>query len=190
MKVISGITMLASGLALSATCLAVFTSGCAIELGQPITFGLPAVSVSADIPVVVEEGAVYNGAVVVAPVDIAACEWVLVGDSWNYWNPGCGAWVHADRAYGWHPDHYRRLNSWAERSREHRGADGRMVRERSAGQSRDRSTARSDGRSNGRSDGRMDATQQSKSSVKQPAKQPAKKQPAKQPSKSDKDKKN
>jgi hypothetical protein len=110
---------------------AIFVAGCTISFIPPVAVSGPPVAVAGDVPVIAVEGGVYQGVEVVPPVEIATCDWVLVDGGWNYWHPELGVWVHADRPGGWHPDHYRSLNNWGERSRDHRDRNGRMVHERS-----------------------------------------------------------
>jgi hypothetical protein len=50
---------------------------------------------------VVEEGAVVNGVVVIAPAPVS--DYVFINNGWYYWHPGLRCWVHARRPEGWRP---------------------------------------------------------------------------------------
>jgi hypothetical protein len=86
---------------------AAFLAGCHVTVVQPAppppgpVVVQPAPVYAA--PTYVEEGAVVNGVVIVAPPVIDG--YILIGGEYYYWHPGFRCWVHARRGREWHPGH-------------------------------------------------------------------------------------
>ena len=62
----------------------------------------------------VEEGSIYNGAIVLFPITVYELDYVCVNDNWYYYHPELKVWVHTYRDKNWQPRFGHVYHSWIE----------------------------------------------------------------------------